>query len=41
MHEKRISGMPVAPSNIALDGIITKTDIVRALIEVSNNMMVQ
>jgi CBS domain-containing protein len=41
MHEKRISGMPVAHSNIDLEGIITKTDIVRALIEVSNNMMVQ
>jgi CBS domain-containing protein len=39
MHEKRISGMPVAPSNIDLDGIITKTDIVRALIEASNNMV--
>jgi CBS domain-containing protein len=39
MHEKRISGMPVAPSNIALDGIITKTDIVRALIEASNNIL--
>ena len=41
MHGKRISGMPVAHSNIDLEGIITKTDIVRALIEVSNNMMVQ
>jgi CBS domain-containing protein len=37
MHDKRISGMPVASSNIDLDGIITKTDIVRALIESSNN----
>ena len=37
MHDKRISGMPVASSNIDLDGIITKTDIVRALIKASNN----
>jgi CBS domain-containing protein len=39
MHGKRISGMPVAPSNIDLEGIITKTDIVRALIEASNNIL--
>jgi len=39
MHDKRISGLPVASSNIDLDGIITKTDIVRALIEASNNMV--
>jgi CBS domain-containing protein len=39
MHDRRISGMPVASSNIDLDGIITKTDIVRALIEASNNMV--
>jgi len=39
MHGKRISGMPVAPSNIDLEGIITKTDIVRALIEASNNIV--
>jgi acetoin utilization protein AcuB len=39
MHDKRISGMPVASSITDLDGIITKTDIVRALIEASNNMV--
>jgi CBS domain-containing protein len=39
MYRKRISGMPVASSITDLDGIITKTDIVRALIEVSTNMV--
>jgi CBS domain-containing protein len=37
MYRKRISGMPVASSVTDLDGIITKTDIVRALIKASNN----
>lgn len=37
MYGKRISGMPVASSITDLDGIITKTDIVRALIRASNN----
>jgi len=36
MHDKRISGIPVAPTSNDLDGIITKTDIVRALIEANN-----
>ncbi|HYA81967.1 MAG TPA: CBS domain-containing protein [Candidatus Bathyarchaeia archaeon] len=36
MYEKRISGMPVAATTSDLDGIITKTDIVRALIEANN-----
>lgn len=39
MYRKRISGMPVASSITDLDGIVTKTDIVRALIEVSTNMV--
>jgi len=33
MHDKRISGIPVASSSTDLNGIITKTDIVRALLE--------
>jgi CBS domain-containing protein len=33
MYDKRISGIPVASSSNELNGIITKTDIVRALIE--------
>ena len=37
MYRKRISGMPVASSITELDGIITKTDIVRAMIKASNN----
>jgi CBS domain-containing protein len=37
MYDKRISGIPVANSTTDLDGIITKTDIVRALIETNNN----
>ena len=37
MYRKRISGMPVTSSVTDLDGIITKTDIVRALIKASNN----
>ncbi|MGC2598674.1 MAG: CBS domain-containing protein [Nitrososphaeraceae archaeon] len=37
MYRKRISGIPVASSVTDLDGIITKTDIVRALIKASNN----
>ena len=36
MYDKRISGIPVASSSSDLNGIITKTDIVRALIEASN-----
>jgi CBS domain-containing protein len=37
MYDKRISGIPVASSNDNLNGILTKTDIVRALIETGNN----
>jgi CBS domain-containing protein len=37
MYDKRISGIPVASSSNDLNGIITKTDIVRALIESDNN----
>ena len=37
MYDKRISGIPVASSSNELNGIITKTDIVRALIETNNN----
>ena len=33
VRDKRISGIPVASSSNELNGIITKTDIVRALIE--------
>jgi CBS domain-containing protein len=36
MYDKRISGIPVAPTSNELDGIITNTDIVRALIEANN-----
>jgi CBS domain-containing protein len=36
MYDKRISGIPVASSSNELNGIITKTDIVRALIETNN-----
>jgi CBS domain-containing protein len=36
MYDKRISGIPVASSSNDLNGIITKTDIVRALIESDN-----
>jgi len=36
MYDKRISGIPVASSRNDLNGIITKTDIVRALIELNN-----
>jgi len=36
MHDKRISGIPVASSSTDLNGIITKTDIVRALLETNN-----
>jgi CBS domain-containing protein len=39
MYDKRISGIPVAFSSRDLNGIITKTDIVRALIEASNKAM--
>ena len=39
MYDKRISGIPVASSSSDLNGIITKTDIVRALIEASNKTM--
>ncbi len=35
MYDKRISGIPVVDSSNRLDGIITKTDIVRALIEIN------
>ncbi len=37
MYDKKISGIPVASSDNDLNGIITKTDIVRALIETDNN----
>jgi CBS domain-containing protein len=36
MYDKRISGIPVGSSNNDLNGIISKTDIVRALIETDN-----
>lgn len=36
MYDKKISGIPVARSRNDLNGIITKTDIVRALIETNN-----
>lgn len=36
MYDKRISGIPVASTSSDLNGIITKTDIVRALIEANN-----
>jgi CBS domain-containing protein len=36
MHDKRISAIPVASSSTDLNGIISKTDIVRALIETNN-----
>jgi CBS domain-containing protein len=36
MYDKRISGIPVGSSNNNLDGIITKTDIVRALMVTDN-----
>jgi CBS domain-containing protein len=36
MYDKKISGIPVASSSSELNGIITKTDIVRALIESDN-----
>jgi CBS domain-containing protein len=40
MYDKRISGIPViASSSNELNGIITKTDIVRALIETNNNVV--
>ena len=39
MYDKRISGIPVAISSNELNGIITKTDIVRALIETNNNVV--
>ena len=39
MYNKRISGIPVASSSNELNGIITKTDIVRALIEANNNVV--
>lgn len=39
MYEKRISGIPVASSSNELNGIITKTDIVRALIETNGNVV--
>ena len=39
MYDKRISGIPVASCNIESNGIITKTDILRALIETNNNVM--
>jgi CBS domain-containing protein len=39
MSDKRISGIPVASSSNELNGIITKTDIVRALIEANNNVV--
>ena len=37
MYDKRISGIPVGSSTSDLNGIITKTDIVRALIETDNS----
>ena len=37
MYGKKISGIPVASSNNDLNGIITKTDIVRALIATDSN----
>jgi predicted transcriptional regulator len=36
MYDKKISGIPVASSRNDLNGIITKTDIVRALIQTNN-----
>jgi CBS domain-containing protein len=39
MYGKKISGIPVASSSNELNGIITKTDIVRALIETNNNVV--
>jgi CBS domain-containing protein len=36
MYDKRISGIPVASTSSDLNGIITKTDIVRALIGANN-----
>ena len=39
MYDKRISGIPVASSSNELNGIITKTDTVRALIETNNNVV--
>jgi CBS domain-containing protein len=39
MYDKRISGIPVASSSTDLNGIITKTDIVRALIETDNKAL--
>jgi CBS domain-containing protein len=36
MYDKRISGIPVASTASRLDGIITKTDVVKALTEIKN-----
>lgn len=38
MYDKRISGIPVGSSNNNLNGIITKTDVVRALMVTNNGV---
>jgi len=39
MNDKRISGLPVIDSENNLNGIVTRTDIVKALIETKKELV--
>jgi CBS domain-containing protein len=39
MNDKRISGLPVIDSDNNLNGIVTRTDIVKALLETKKELV--